>query len=75
MNKQTPVRNNVVVLKQLLNLIPRSMVNRHARESGVEAKARTFSVMSHLFAMLFAQLSHAVGLNGVCVPCVSKPPR
>jgi hypothetical protein len=50
----------------MLNLIPRGMINRHASETGVEAKARTFSVLSHLSAMLFAQLSHAIGLNDVC---------
>lgn len=66
MNKTTPTRANVVVLKQMLNLIPRGMINRHALETGVEAKARTFSVVSHLSAMLFAQLSHAMGLNDVC---------
>jgi hypothetical protein len=66
MNKQTPTRANVVVLKQILNLIPRGMINRHAIATGVEAKARTFSVVSHLSAMLFAQLSHAMGLNDVC---------
>jgi hypothetical protein len=66
MNKTTPTRANVIVLKQILNLIPREMINRHARETGVEAKARTFSVLSHLSAMLFAQLSHAIGLNDVC---------
>ena len=66
MNKQTPARSNVVVLKQLLNLIPRGIVNRHGHGTGVQAKARTFSVMSHLCAMLFAQLSHAIGLNDVC---------
>ena len=66
MNNKTPTRANVVVLKQLLNLIPRGLINRHARETGVEAKARTFSVLSHLSAMLFAQLSHAIGLNDVC---------
>ncbi len=54
------------VLKQLLNLISRGMVNRRARETGVGAKARTSIVMSHLGAMLFAQLPHAVGLNDVC---------
>jgi hypothetical protein len=32
----------------------------------VEGKARTFTVLSHLSAMLFAQLSHAMGLNDVC---------
>lgn len=64
--KATPARANVVVLKQLLNLIPRHLIGRHARETGVEAKARTFSVISHLAAMLFAQLSRAISLNDVC---------
>ena len=40
MNKTTPTRANVIVLKQILNLIPREMINRHARETGVDAKAR-----------------------------------
>ena len=66
MNKTTPTRANVVVLKQILNLIPRGLINRHAAETGVDAKARSFSVVSHLSAMLFAQLSHAMGLNDVC---------
>lgn len=66
MNKTTPTRANVVALKQLLNLIPRDLIGRHARETGIDAKARSFSVVSHLSAMLFAQLSHAMGLNDVC---------
>ena len=66
MNKTTPTRANVLVLKQILNLIPRRLINRHALETGVEAKARSFSVVSHLSAMLFAQLSRAMGLNDVC---------
>jgi hypothetical protein len=66
MHTTTPARSNVVVLKQLLNFIPRGMINRHALETGVESKARSFSVLSHLSAMLFAQLSHAMGLNDVC---------
>ena len=66
MNKTTPARANVIVLKQMLNLIPRGLINRHALDTGVEAKSRTFSVVSHLSAMLFAQLSHAMGLNDVC---------
>ena len=52
MNKTRPIRANVVVLKQMHNLIPRGMINSHALETGVEAKARTFSVVSHLSAML-----------------------
>ena len=66
MNNTTPARSNVVVLKQVLNLIPRHLIGRHARETGVDTKARTFSVTSHLASMLFAQLSHAIGLNDVC---------
>lgn len=66
MHNQTPTRANVTVLKQILNLIPRGMINRHAIDTGVEAKARSFSALSHLSAMLFAQLSHAMGLNDVC---------
>ena len=66
MNNKTPTRSNVVVLKQILNLIPRRLINCHARETGVESKARSFSPLSHLSAMLFAQLSHAMGLNDVC---------
>jgi len=66
MNQKTPARSNVTVLQQLLNLIPRRLVGLHARESGIDTKARTFSVRSHLAAMLFAQLAHAIGLNDVC---------
>ena len=66
MKNTPPTRANVIVLKQMLNLIPRGMINRHALETGVEAKVRTFSVLSQLSAMLFAQLSHAIGLNDVC---------
>lgn len=66
MKNKTPTRANVVVLKQMLNLIPLGMINRIARETGVEDKSRTFTPASHLAAMLFAQLSRAMGLNDVC---------
>jgi hypothetical protein len=57
MNQTKPARANVIVLKQILNLIPRGMINRHALATGVEAKARSFSVLSHLSAMLFSSPS------------------
>jgi Domain of unknown function (DUF4372) len=66
MNKRAPARANVVALKQILNLIPLGLINRHACETGCDSKARSFSVLSHLSAMHFAQLSHAMGLNDVC---------
>jgi hypothetical protein len=62
----SPARSNIVVLKQLLKHIPRRWISEVARETGVEAKARAFCVFSHLCSMLFAQLTHAVGLNDVC---------
>ncbi len=61
-----PARSHIVVLKQLLKHIPRSLIGEVARETGVEAKAREFCVFSHLTSMLFAQLTHAMGLNDVC---------
>jgi len=41
-------------------------VAKLARETGVEDMARTFSAWSHVVAMLYAQLTHAIGLNDVC---------
>jgi hypothetical protein len=64
--RKTPARSNDVILHQLLKLIPKGMVTRIARETGVDAKARSFCVRSHLASMLFAQLTHAIGLNDVC---------
>jgi hypothetical protein len=63
---QKPARTDIIVLKQLLNFIPRSVINQTARKTGVDSKARSFSVLSHLASMLFAQLSHAISLNDVC---------
>jgi hypothetical protein len=37
-----------------------------ARATGVGQKARTFSPWSHIVALLYAQLTHAIGLNDVC---------
>ena len=61
-----PARSHIVVLKQLLKHIPRGLIAEVGRETGAEAKARDFCVFSHLCAMLFAQLTHAMGLNDVC---------
>jgi len=42
------------------------IVSRLARETQVDKKARTFSPWSHVLALLFAQLTHSIGLNDVC---------
>jgi hypothetical protein len=37
-----------------------------ARQFGVDKKARTFSAFSHVVALIYAQLSHALSLNDIC---------
>lgn len=64
--RPAPARGKLTVLAQLCNLIPGHLVAKLAREHGVEAKARTFTVWSHVVTMLYAQLTHAMGLNDVC---------
>lgn len=54
------------MLRQICNLIPCHLVPKLARETGVEKKARTFSPWSHLLSLIYAQLTHAIGLNDVC---------
>ena len=61
-----PARHHIIVLGQLLKLIPGGIIRKAAKETGVIAKARTYTVISHLGTMLFAQLAHALSLNDVC---------
>lgn len=65
-NRNSPTRSKLNVLLQLCNLIPAHLVSRLARECGVDCMARTFSGWSHVVSLLFAQLTHAIGLNDVC---------
>src|SRR5271168_1494239 len=61
-----PTASKLSVLGQLCNLIPPHLVCKLSRETGVHSMARSFSPWSHLVSMLFAQLTHAIGLNDVC---------
>jgi len=60
-----PSRREVTILRQPVELIPPHLVPKFARETGVEDRARTFSPWSHAVTMLYAQISHAFGLNDV----------
>lgn len=64
-NRQ-PSRPHLTILRQLVELIPTHLVAKLARAHGVDKKARTFSPWSHVVALLYAQLSHALSLNDVC---------
>jgi hypothetical protein len=64
-NKQ-PAKSDAIVLSQLCKLIPQHLVAKIARKYGIDKQARTFSPWSHVVALLYAQLTHAIGLNDVC---------
>ena len=65
-NNPTPTPSKLSVFRQLCNLIPNHLVPKLARETGVDTRARTFSPWSHVVSLIFAQVSHAIGLNDVC---------
>lgn len=54
------------MFKQVCNLIPPHLVNNLAQKYGVDEKSRTFTPWSHVTALIYAQLTHAIGLNDVC---------
>jgi Transposase DDE domain. len=54
------------VLRQLVELIPAYLVPKLARKFGVDKRARTFSAFSHVVALIYAQLNHALSLNDIC---------
>lgn len=66
MKKPTPTKHNSSTLHQLCKLIPSHLTEKLARSYGVDEKARTFTPWSHVVSLLFAQLTHAIGLNDVC---------
>jgi IS4 transposase len=65
-NKSIPAGSKLNVLRQICNLIPEFLVAKIARTTKVSEKARTFTPWSHVVALLFAQLTHSIGLNDVC---------
>jgi len=65
-NKSIPAGSKLNLLRQICNFIPEFLVSRIARETQVDKKARTFTPWSHVIALLFAQLTHSIGLNDVC---------
>jgi hypothetical protein len=64
--RATPTKGKLSVLAQLCNFIPGHLVAKLAGKHGIDAKARSFSAWSHVLAMLYGQLAHAIGLNDIC---------
>jgi hypothetical protein len=65
-NNLVPAPSKLNLLRQICNFIPAFLVSKLARQTGVQDKVRTFSAWSHLVALLYAQLTHSIGLNDVC---------
>ena len=60
----TPTRSKHTVLKQLCEYIPPYLTAKLAKAHGVQSRA--FSPWSHVVCMVYAHLTHAIGLNDVC---------
>lgn len=63
--KQKPTKATFSVLRQICNLIPSHLVPK-LTETKVEQDARTYKPWSHVVTLLYAQLTHSLGLNDVC---------
>jgi len=61
-----PSKRKITVLKQICKLIPRNLVPKLAKKHGVDKQSRSFTPWSHVFSLLYAQLSHSMSLNDVC---------
>ena len=61
-----PSKHKMTVLAQICKLIPGNLVAKLAREYGVTEQCRSFSPWSHVTALMYSQLSHAISLNDVC---------
>ena len=65
-NNHVPAVSKLNLLRHICNVIPDFLVPKLARATGVQDRARTFSPWSHLIALMYAQLTHSIGLNDVC---------
>ena len=61
-----PSRHSLTVLGQVFKLIPRNLIPRLANEHGVSRRSRRFTPTSHVLALMFGQLAHAISLNDIC---------
>jgi len=61
-----PARSNYTILKQICEYIPGHLVAGLAKKHGVDKRSRTFTPWSHVVAMVYAHVAHALSLNDVC---------
>src|SRR5208283_3252493 len=65
-NNHVPAASKLNLLRQICNFIPKFLISKIARETKVDEQARTFSPLSHVVSLCYAQLTHSIGLNDVC---------
>jgi hypothetical protein len=61
-----PSKHSLTVLAQIFKLIPGNLIPRLANKHGVSKRSRKFTPTSHVLALMFGQLCHAISLNDVC---------
>ena len=61
-----PTRSQFNILRQICNFIPPHEVSKIARATGVQEMSRTFKPWSHVVSLVYAQLTHSLGLNDLC---------
>jgi len=61
-----PSKHKMSVLAQIFKLIPQNLILELAIEHGVDKQSRSFSPVSHVLALMFGHLAHALGLNDIC---------
>ena len=59
-----PQEHNMAVLGQIVKHIPKKLVEKLKNKHKIQT--RSSSATSHVTAMLYAQLSHALSLNDIC---------
>lgn len=70
-----PTRSSFTLLRQLLQSDSRRLLPKLVRDAGAAEISRTFTPWNHVVSLIFAQLTHALGLNGVADACVCTPDR
>ena len=68
--KNKPTNAKLPVLTQLCKLISPYLVSKLVREYGIDKQARTSTAWSHVVSLLFAQLTHSIGLTMSVTHCV-----
>ena len=58
-----PSKHKMTVLSQIFKLIPRNLIPKLANKFKVDKQSRIFSPTSHVLALVFGQLTHALSLN------------